>query len=198
MIRTPRLARAGRTRATMPHLDAGPDRVVCRLRTLIIVGTAVALGASVGILLGSGRPVPGWKWAMVALLILPAVRTTMLPVLIGLADLLMIYIVSWPGLGGWTSVAVLGLHTAAVSWFLGSTVAPSAELHVSALRRIAARWGWVQAVAQIGVLVAIGTAGLTSDRLIGALGVLALLGLVLAITVASTASRPGGQRPSGR
>lgn len=166
-----------------PTLDTGADPAVCRLRTLIIIGTVVAIVGIWLIMVLSGRPIPAWKWMLVAVLIIPAIRTTIVPILFGLSALLLLYILSWPGLGGLTSAAVLSLHVAALVWFLGSTVRPSAWVHRSALRTIVVRFAWVQALAQVGVVLAIATSGLPTNQLVAALGVLALLGLVVAIVV---------------
>lgn len=164
----------------LPDLEVADDPVVCRLRTLVIVATGLAVVGTLLIMIFSDRPLPGWKIALLAVLILPALRATIVPVLCALADLLLLYLLSWPGLGGWTSVAVFVLHLAAVVWFLGSTVRPTAWLHRSALRLIALRFVWVQTVAQIAVLVAIASADLPADALIGTVGVLVLLGLAAA------------------
>lgn len=169
--------------APLPDLTVLDDPVVCRLRTLIITATVLTVIGTLLMMVFSGRPLPGWKIALLAVLVLPVLRTTIVPVLVGLADLLLLYLLSWPGLGGWTSVAVLGLHLAAVVWFLGSTIRPTAWLHRSAVRLIALRFVWVQAVAQIAVLVAIATAGLPADALVGTVGVLVLLGLAAATAV---------------
>ena len=174
----------------LPALEVAGDPVVCRLRTLIIAATTLAMAGTLLIMIFSGRPLPGWKIALLAVLIIPVVRTTIVPVLCALADLLLLYLLSWPGLGGWTSVAVFGLHLASTAWFLGSTVQPTAWLHRSALRLIALRFVWVQAVAQIAVLVAIVTADLPGDAVIGTVGVLVLLGLATAIAVLASRYPP--------
>lgn len=179
-------ASTARSRAAtnlLPALDVADDPVVCRLRTLVIVATALTVLGTLAMMIFTGRPLPGWKIALLAVLILPVLRTTIVPVLCALADLLLLYLLARPGLGGWTSVTVFALHLAAVVWFLGSTVRPTAWLHRSAVRLVALRFVWVQAVAQIAVLVAIATADLPGDALIGTVGVLVLLGLGTAVAV---------------
>lgn len=179
----------------LPVLETGDDAAVCRLRTMIIIATVAAVVGTAMIMVLGGRPIPAWKWILLAGVAVPAVRATSVPILFALSTQLLLYILSWPTLGPLTGVGVLCLHLSAHVWFLGSTVRPSAWVHRSALRAIVVRFAWIQVLAQVGVVLAIVTSGLPANQLVGSLGVLTMLGLVVALTILARSSSADARGP---
>lgn len=184
-----------RTTPGLPRLVVPGDQVVARMGVLTWTATLVAMACATALLLMSGTTLTWWKWALVALLLLPAIRPGLVTTSIAIGDFLLVWLILWPGLGFGLSVAVFGVHTGVAGWLLACSVPSYARMHRSALRTLLLRWGWIQLVCQVASVIAVLTRTLT-DTLVAGAGMVALIVVVLA--VAYWGLSPGRQKAAPR
>lgn len=166
-----------------PRLQMAADPALLRMWTLTWIGTAIIVASSFALML-TGHQLQHWyAWLLIILLAAPAVRPGWPATAVSVLALVIMWLLAWPGPTLGVALIALGWHTALTVWLLGATVPSAAVLHRSAFRVIALRWLWIQLATQLIVLVAGLTRAIGQDNLIGTLGVLALLGIGIAMAV---------------